>query len=239
MPVDTRPSPVDPSAPGVWPELFDLYDRHNPALLADWWACVLPVVKWITTHIPPPARLLEIGCGGGHCTALFAMHGYRVDAWDTDLTMLQRAQALCGRLYLPANFALCDKDWESPVVTQPYDLVFTGGLLEHFQPPRQRQMLHKLGYLARTVVTYVPTRFGVENDPEGFDEIVPIWPMTRRSLLARHREVGYRQIRLAGWGDADRRVLRGLLPGAAWWALRRSGLLSCTLCTIAQSPWRA
>lgn len=75
---------------------FDAHAQHYDALVepnallrhmrAALWREVL-------RRVPPPAHLLDIGCGTGIDAAYFAQHGYQVTAIDSSPAMVQQAQS--------------------------------------------------------------------------------------------------------------------------------------------------
>jgi ubiquinone/menaquinone biosynthesis C-methylase UbiE len=49
------------------------------------------------SNLSPTSRLLEIGCGTGKATELFASHGYAMDCVDPGRNMVEVAQSRCRR----------------------------------------------------------------------------------------------------------------------------------------------
>lgn len=49
------------------------------------------------SRLEPDSRLLEIGCGTGKATELFAARGYRIDCVEPGRNLIELARARCGR----------------------------------------------------------------------------------------------------------------------------------------------
>ena len=70
---------LDP-AKSAWGDIFDLYLSRYPSQLAmalDWWSFNYPLLRFVQ-QVSDGKRILEVGCGEGMQSSLFAMHGYDV-----------------------------------------------------------------------------------------------------------------------------------------------------------------
>lgn len=80
---------------------FDAHAQHYDALVEP--NALLHHMRsalWreVLRRVPPPAHLLDIGCGTGIDAAYFAQNGYQVTAVDNSPAMVQQAQSRISRL---------------------------------------------------------------------------------------------------------------------------------------------
>ena len=114
----------------------DLYDSARPdypSLLADDLICLL--------KIPPDASILDVGCGTGKSTELFAKRGYSVYALDPGIHMLE----LCKRnLHAYASIRYEIGSFESWSWSgRPFDLIVSGTAF-HWVPEAAHKQLTAL-----------------------------------------------------------------------------------------------
>jgi SAM-dependent methyltransferase len=79
---------------------------------------------------PPPARLLDLGCGTGWTSAFFARRGYRVTGQDIAPDMIQYAERNRAR-YEAANLDFVLSDYESLNFSEPFDCAVFYDSLHH------------------------------------------------------------------------------------------------------------
>jgi SAM-dependent methyltransferase len=85
----------------------------------------------IAAAAPPPATLLELGCGVGRVTRPLVTRGYTVTAVDESPRMLRHvegARTVCGRI-------------ESLELAEAFDVVLLGSFLVHAGDPAVRRAL--------------------------------------------------------------------------------------------------
>lgn len=105
-----RRAPAVPASAGLVP------GGPEPGLRHGWLAGVLP---------PPPARILDAGCGGGALSAWLARLGYRVTAIDADAAAVAAARS-AGVPAIRADLASYDDE--------PFDAVVMLLALHHMHP---------------------------------------------------------------------------------------------------------
>jgi SAM-dependent methyltransferase len=79
---------------------------------------------------PPPARLLDLGCGTGWTSAFFARRGYRVTGQDIAPDMIQYAERNRAR-YEAQNLDFVISDYESMAFDEPFDCAVFYDSLHH------------------------------------------------------------------------------------------------------------
>ncbi len=89
----------------------------------------LPYVEFVQAH-QPSGKLLDVGCGVGWSTAVFAHRGY--DATGIDLNPLAFEPPTQSNLVLQLGSAL-----EIPFADREFDVVTSYQVLEHVPDPRQ------------------------------------------------------------------------------------------------------
>jgi SAM-dependent methyltransferase len=111
---------------------------------------------------PRPCTVLEAGCGSGHVTARLAALDYPVTLLDRSAEALRVATECLAAVgetgrTLQADFAEAYGD--RPVEHASFDLVWSGGVLEHFPEAGQVAWLRACGRACRpggVVVQFIP-----------------------------------------------------------------------------------
>lgn len=81
--------------------------------------------------LPPPATVLECGCGSAEVSAFLARQGYRCTLLDAAPAALQVARRRFARSGLTANYVEGNV-YRLPFADNSFDIVTSFGLLEHF-----------------------------------------------------------------------------------------------------------
>lgn len=105
-------------------------------------------------------RCLEVGCGRGSLSAYFADAGWECSLLDISSAVIGRAQVAFEEAGLNARFHVGDC-LQLPYEDNSYDLVFSIGLLEHFENIRpviaeQVRVLDKGGVFIGYIVPHLP-----------------------------------------------------------------------------------
>src|SRR5207253_5683705 len=97
-------------------------------------------LQWIEQlHLPPTARLLEIGCGAGFATAALAMRGYHIDAVDSVPAMLNLTSKRLAQTGAAERVRIMRADVRHlPTPDHSFDLVFALGVLPWQHPKREQ-----------------------------------------------------------------------------------------------------
>jgi SAM-dependent methyltransferase len=103
------------------------------------------------------SRILEVGCGSSIISFFLADYGYRVVCVDTDSAVLNWVEQRFPffKHYITLG---CADVLELPFADHSFDLVFSQGLLEHFDDPTIVKALQEQRRVARIVVFDVPSR---------------------------------------------------------------------------------
>jgi 2-polyprenyl-3-methyl-5-hydroxy-6-metoxy-1,4-benzoquinol methylase len=78
----------------------------------------------------PGKRVLEIGCGTGMFTEMFAATGARIIAVDISAELLNKARA---RRLPPGQVTFCEKRFEDCEIEGPFDAVIGSSILHHLE----------------------------------------------------------------------------------------------------------
>tara|TARA_R100001143_G_scaffold63552_2_gene71826 strand:- start:5432 stop:6277 length:846 start_codon:yes stop_codon:yes gene_type:complete len=105
-------------------------------------------------------RCLEVGCGRGSLSAYFADDGWNCTLLDISETAIKRAKQAFEKADLKANFDIGDC-LDLPYPDGSFDLVFSIGLLEHFEDfnlviSEQTRVLDEGGMFIGYVVPHLP-----------------------------------------------------------------------------------
>lgn len=99
-------------------------------------------VTELAPHLPPQARVLDVGCGDGRHSLYLAGLGCRVDAFDISENAIAKLDALKARHGLPINTCVCDvTDFR---FAHKYDLVILHGVLQFIAREKQAAILDML-----------------------------------------------------------------------------------------------
>lgn len=117
----------------------DFYDAHAEAF-ADSRPRLAPGLRRVLAHIPPHARVLEVGCGDGKVGRWLQRHAPGAMYWGVDVSasMLERAERYSGQRsavsHQPLSFVQADltaPDWPSSLPSAAFDWVMGFAVLHH------------------------------------------------------------------------------------------------------------
>jgi SAM-dependent methyltransferase len=172
------------------------------------------LVEWIK-YLPPDARLLDLGCGGGQDAGDLGQRGYRVVGVDRTSALL-----LAGRRRHPV-LALVRADLRQlPFQAMSFDGLWAAASLMHLPKPAARRLLTDLyrlirpgGLLAATVTQGAQSRLVTDG-----------WVPGRYFARWRKEELA-RAVRRAGWKILELRVVTNRERKGRWLNLlaQRSG----------------
>ena len=78
------------------------------------------------------ASIIETGSGSGHLSAIFAQNNFKMALVDYSIEAIQKSKELFQKLNLTADFFQADITNLNETITKKYDIVFSSGVLEHF-----------------------------------------------------------------------------------------------------------
>ena len=104
------------------------YLRHKPFVDPNRAIYLADIAQILALLPPPPVRLLDLGCGSGWTSELFASSGYHVLGTDVAPDMIAIASLRC-RDGLGLEFRVTD--FESPIATTAFDVVVLYDALHH------------------------------------------------------------------------------------------------------------
>jgi SAM-dependent methyltransferase len=119
-------------------------------------------VEHLAPIAPPGASLIEIGCGRSQLLPYFAKRfGLRVSGLDYSTVGCDKARRILARDGI-AGEILCADLWDPRSVTTPgYDVVFSFGLVEHFEDtPRVIEAMARFARPGGTLLTLIPNMRG-------------------------------------------------------------------------------
>jgi SAM-dependent methyltransferase len=114
----------------------------------------MPTIKIIRRIARPGERILEAGCGSGRTSMLLADMGYRLTALDRSEVLLHRISPSTS--FLPGlQFVQADME-NLPFPDKTFKMVFSCGVLEHFDPPQIVDFLNEQKRVSTFVLVDVP-----------------------------------------------------------------------------------
>lgn len=102
-----------------------------------WCGMNLASIGTIMTLLPdPPARILDMGCGGGWTSVFFAKRGYEVVGQDIAQDMIDLANQNKANHGLGANLSFVCRDYEETKAESEFDAVLFYDCLHHADDER-------------------------------------------------------------------------------------------------------
>lgn len=207
-----------------WQQYFKkqgAFDRGWLKIAVTHWGFHEILYGMITRHRAPPARILDVGCGPGWSDLYLASLGYEVTGIDNDPRLVDAARTASERLGIPVCFEQADAFDLTRYHTR-FDLVYSCGVLEHFDREITVELLREQARCAPRVLIQIPTRYTAYTG-----EIVDERIYTLRELRHIVEDAGMRAETTFGYGDVTATKtqirLRRLLPRGVYRALQNLG----------------
>lgn len=210
-----------------------LSEAGNPlaAAYADW-RYMTPVFDRIRDRFSIGSRILEIGCGAGLHAMLLASWGYRVTAGDLDPRIVDRARSTAAAFGQRVDTIRLDALALPPDLVG-FDLVFSLGLVEHFDRHVTVDMLRAQARAAPTVMVVIPTKYTRHADGISDERIYSL-----RELQAIVREAGMEVVEAFVFGDVPTRLsyrMRRVLPPDLYFLIQRRWDYGMNLCVFGRT----
>lgn len=112
--------------------------------------------KELNNIIVGGVKVLEIGCGTGISSLWLAKHGKKVCAIDyaeESVSLLKRTSLELG---ISVDVRQADATKELPFKDKEFDFVFQSGLLEHFCPDEQIELLKLWSRYTKNMISMIP-----------------------------------------------------------------------------------
>ncbi|NWK96627.1 hypothetical protein DM806_13340 [Sphingobium lactosutens] len=161
----------------------------------------LASIGFIMTLLPPPpARILDLGCGGGWTSIFFAKRGYEVVGQDIAPDMIDLARENCARHGLSARLSFLCGDFESLDLDGSFDAAIFFDSLHHAEDELLAiGSAYKALKPGGALITHEPGE-GHATAPESI-EAMRIYGVTERDMpphliMRRGKEVGFTDARI-------------------------------------------
>lgn len=207
-----------------WRQYFERQGVFGPSWLAeavDHWRFNETLHGMIMRHIPRPAKILDVGCGPAFSDLYLTAAGYQVTGVDNDESVITIAREFASRLNIPTELHLCDAFHLDPFYKK-FDLVYSCGVLEHFDRDVTVQLLEEQSRCARKVLIQIPTRFTAYTAPLTDERIYTV-----KELKTIVRDAGLKVRASFGYGDLaatrSQALLRQMLPRGLYRVLQNAG----------------
>ncbi len=167
---------------------------------------------FLLAHVRPGERVLDLGCGEGHCAAAAAEAGAEVVGIDVAQAALERAHAA----YPALELRLAPEDGPLPLEDSSVDLVWASEVLEHVADTARllseaRRVLRSGGALLVTTPARGRGRLLLSGPPDPLGDELHLY--TRRSLAATLAGFGFEEVRVGRLGGA---TLTAVARRAEW-----------------------
>lgn len=175
----------------------------------------------LLARYPPGTRILDVGCGPGYSDLYLAANGYCVTGVDNDERVVQLATDLGARVGVGVDYLQANAFDLSPF-HDSFDVVYSVGVLEHFDRHVTVELLREQARCAHDVIICIPTRFTRYSDGITDERIYRIDQL--RQIV---READLDVTGSFGFGDVtvtrSQIWLKRLLPHAAYRTLQNNG----------------
>jgi len=121
------------------------------------WQYSAPLVEVIRNAVPPPARILDVGCGAAFLGIYLHHLGYEVTAIDEDPEVLTLAQEVAEYFRATPKFVRGIAADLEPFHGR-FDLTFSGGVVEHYPRETTVELLREQARCSPAVLVSIPTR---------------------------------------------------------------------------------
>jgi SAM-dependent methyltransferase len=211
-----------------WKAYFDGHGAFDPKWLksaVEHWSFHETLYGMIERHCPPPGRLLDVGSGPGWSDFYLSARGYNVTGIDNEPSLVELATVRAKQLNVPATFEVADA-FDLSKYYGRYDLVFSNGVLEHFDRDVTVQLLKEQSKCAKHVLIQIPTKYTAQSDGITDERIYSVSELAQ--IVA---DAGMRVDARFGYGDLSSTrtnlLLRRALPRAVWRWLQNRGYAYC------------
>lgn len=147
-------------------------------------------------------KCLEIGCGTGQTVGYLAVNGRKVDAVDYSKDSITLVEELFKRLNIKDSRCICQDavNTELPFKENEFDVIYSCGLLEHFEREERVVMLKKWKRFSKTMISMVPNSASLAyHMGKNMMEEAETWEygkeLPQNSLKDEFFEAGYSDIR--------------------------------------------
>ncbi len=195
------------------------------------WMFLFPIFLAIKRALPSGGKLLDVGCGAGIFTSLLSHHGFHVVGVDEDSDIVAYAGEMIDFFRAPARVEQRSAFDLSPYHDQ-FDLAFSLGVVEHFEPDITVQLIREHARCGRFVLIAVPTRFTRYAAPVTDERLY-----TRGGLCDLVRGAGLRIRESFVYGEVPSRMARNLerlLPGVAYRRVKHSSTYGMGICCVGE-----
>lgn len=153
---------------------------------------MIKIMTPFLNHFSKNARILDAGCGTGYFSAFFASGGFEVYSIDTSKKALSITKKRLSSLNLNAKVKKMDvRKLKYP--KNYFDVVFTDGLLEHFEKPENILIEFKRVLKPKGIVfTFVPNKYSYWFFLKPFlMKDIKENPFVLKRLLRLHKSLGF------------------------------------------------
>lgn len=170
---------------------------------------------------PPPAKIIDIGCGPGWSAIYLSSLGYEVVGLDNEPSLVELATKNAERMGSHARF-VCGDAFDLSQLNERFDLAYSCGVLEHFDREVTIELLKQQSAHAQYTLIQIPSRYTAYTGQITDERIYSISELKQIVI-----DAGLKLERSFGYGELNATPvhlgLRLILPRMAWRALQNLG----------------
>lgn len=133
-------------------------DNHWLKTAVSHWQFYQTFYGMISRHMSVGSKVLDIGCGHSFSDLYLASYGYNVTAVDNDERIIELAKDFAKVLNVELDYQQADAFDLSPFYGE-FDLVYSVGVLEHFDREVTVALLKEQAKCANKVLICIPTQY--------------------------------------------------------------------------------
>lgn len=184
-----------------------------------------PLYGTIDHYLSPGGRILDVGCGLGFNDIYLASKGYQVTGIDNEHRVIESSLASAKKMETNVDFKVGDA-FDLSDEYGKHDLVYSLGVLEHFDRHVTVQLLKEQMKCGKYVLIEIPTRYTAYASGITDERIYSM-----RELRSIVTEAGLSIESSFGFGDVmakDYHIwLKRALPYAAYRVIQNNGFAYC------------
>lgn len=196
------------------------------------WAFLFPIFLAIRRSLPSGGKVLDVGCGAGIFTALLAHQGFQVVGVDEDPEIVAYAKGMAEYFRSPAQVKQ-GSAFDLSCYHGQFDLAYSLGVVEHFEPAVTVQLIQEHARCARVVLIAVPTRYTRYAAPVTDERLY-----RRREVSDLVRRAGVSVKETFVYGEVPTAVARNLeraLPGVIYRRVKHVWSYGMGICCVGES----
>jgi ubiquinone/menaquinone biosynthesis C-methylase UbiE len=147
----------------TWDKVAENYEKEDYWRLPENHAVILKLLQYVGN--PKNKSIIEVGCGSGFVSLALAERGAEISLLDISQVALDKAIGNFVECKLKKPKSYHEDALKSSVPSNSFDLVWNGGVIEHFSDQGKMKLIQEMMRMAKPggfIVIMVPNRWCVQ-----------------------------------------------------------------------------